>query len=76
MSKKRVRKKIYECELCNYSTKIISNFKKHLNSKKHAKNLNLKTYIKCRPIENEKENNEKDEEKINLINIGYFLLRK
>ena len=67
MSKKRVRKKIYECELCNYSTKIISNFKKHLNSKKHAKNLNLKTYIKCRPIENEKENNEKDEEKINLI---------
>jgi len=53
MSKKRVRKKIYECELCNYSSKIISNFKKHLNSKKHAKNLNLKTYIKCRPIENE-----------------------
>ena len=49
MSKKRVRKKLYECQCCNYSTRVISNYKKHLNSKNIKENL--KANIKCRPIE-------------------------
>ena len=40
--KKYVRKKIYYCELCAYETKNISNYKKHIKSKKHIKNENLK----------------------------------
>ena len=38
-SQKRIRKKIYECQFCNYSTKIISNYKKHCASKKHLKKM-------------------------------------
>ena len=40
--KKYIRKKVYYCELCAYETKNISNYKKHIKSKKHIKNENLK----------------------------------
>ncbi len=36
-TERRDRKKKYDCNYCNYSTKIISNYKKHCNSKKHLK---------------------------------------
>ncbi len=29
---------VYECKLCNYTTNVKSNFKKHLTTKKHIKN--------------------------------------
>lgn len=32
------RKKVYTCETCSYSTKHISNYKKHLDTIKHWKN--------------------------------------
>jgi protein-arginine kinase activator protein McsA len=31
---------IYECKICNFSSKLIGNFKKHLNTKKHGRNIN------------------------------------
>jgi hypothetical protein len=31
---------IYECEACNYSTNIKRNYEKHINTKKHTKNIN------------------------------------
>lgn len=30
---------VYECKYCNYQTKIKSNYKKHLNTNKHLKNI-------------------------------------
>ena len=33
--KPRIRKKIYSCEKCNYNTYSITNYKKHLTTKKH-----------------------------------------
>ena len=34
----------YECQLCNFSTKLKTDFRRHLNTKKHIKKLNeLKT---------------------------------
>jgi len=38
---KQSRKKIYHCEMCAYETINISNYKKHLKSKKHLKKFNL-----------------------------------
>ena len=32
---------LYECKLCNYSTKLKTDYKRHLNTKKHAINENL-----------------------------------
>ena len=34
----------YKCERCNYSTKYAQNFKRHINSSKHKKNI-------CAPID-------------------------
>ena len=34
----------YNCEKCNYSTKYAQNFKRHINSSKHKKNI-------CAPID-------------------------
>ena len=39
--KRYERKKNYECVCCYYSTKNISNYKKHLKSKKHIKKLSF-----------------------------------
>ena len=33
----------YECSLCNYNTNIRTHFTKHLNTKKHQKNLNIQS---------------------------------
>ena len=33
-----IRTKIYECDLCGYNSKNMTNYKKHLKSKKHIKN--------------------------------------
>ena len=46
VAEKRTRKKIYMCENCNYSTKIISNYKKHILSKKHLKKVPQKEHAK------------------------------
>ena len=54
---------LLECEVCNFSTFYPSNFRRHLNTKKHKKNQNLiKTYegeglkkIKRRPQKDPKE---------------------
>ena len=32
---------LYMCQICNFSTKLKSNYTQHLNTKKHAHNLNL-----------------------------------
>ena len=40
---------LYMCQICNFSTKLKSNYTQHLNTKKHAHNLNL---------QNENENND------------------
>ena len=75
MSKKRVRKKIYECQICNYSTKNVSNYKKHCNSKKHKKNklLDWKSEV---PVNQESEYSDFEEDDdygapIGLINPDY-----
>ncbi len=37
----------YECEICNFSTKLKTDFRRHLNTRKHEKKLNeLKTFEK------------------------------
>lgn len=43
----------YECKICNYTTTVKSNFKKHLMTKKHIKNTEL-------PLEAIEASNEKD----------------
>lgn len=75
MSKKRVRKKTYECQICNYTTKIISNYKKHCNSKKHKRKklLDWKSEVP-KSSENECSDSEKDDDygpPIGLINPDY-----
>ena len=31
---------LYECKLCNYSSKIKTQYNRHLKTKKHERNLN------------------------------------
>ena len=51
----------YKCERCNYSTKYAQNFKRHINSSKHKKNI-------CAPIDGIKKNMYVNVEKnINII---------
>lgn len=80
MPKKRVRKKIYECKICNYTTKIISNYKKHCLSKKHKRKqlLNWKSEV---PENKESESSESEKEDddgqvVGLINPDYLKLVK
>ena len=30
---------VHECKVCNYTTNVKSNFKKHLMTRKHLKNM-------------------------------------
>ena len=80
MSKKRVRKKTYECQICNYSTKNVSNYKKHCLSKKHKRKqlLNWKSEV---PENKESESSESEKEHddgqvVGLINPDYLKLVK
>ena len=51
----------FECIKCNYSTKSAFNFKRHINSSKHKKNI-------CAPIDGIKKNMYVNVEKnINII---------
>ena len=80
MSKKRVRKKTYECQICNYSTKIISNYKKHCLSKKHKRKklLDWKSEVPENQ-ESECSDSEIDDDDgppIGLINPDYLKLVK
>ena len=61
--KKQIRKKLYECQCCNYSTRVISNYKKHLNSKKHKRNESEYQVEKIEVVDNKI----LDEEKMTLI---------
>ena len=78
--KKQIRRKIYECQICNYTTKIISNYKKHCLSKKHKKKqlLNWKSEV---PENKESESSESEKEDddgpvVGLINPDYLKLVK
>ena len=31
---------LYECKICNFSSKLLGNYKKHLKTKKHGRNIN------------------------------------
>ena len=43
----------YECELCNFSTKLKTDFRRHLKTKKHIKKLNeSKTFEEYDPEKN------------------------
>jgi hypothetical protein len=71
--KKQSRNKNYDCDICAYSTTIISNYKKHLKSKKHLKLIvaqcspllaqkNEKTLVKNEPTNQKNEpTNQKNE---------------
>jgi hypothetical protein len=51
--KKYIRKKIYTCDCCDYSSKNITNYKKHLKSKKHLKKMssqNEKSHPKMKKV--------------------------
>ena len=53
----------YNCYLCNYNTNHKSNYKKHLNTIKHQKNINIQG-LKCDNIENSSLWIHKDTQKI------------
>jgi hypothetical protein len=43
----------YECEICNFSTKLKTDFRRHLKTRKHEKKLNdTKTFMECEPEKN------------------------
>ena len=78
--KKQIRKKTYECQICNYSTKNVSNYKKHCLSKKHKRKklLDWKSEVPENQ-ESECSDSEIDDDDgppIGLINPDYLKLVK
>ena len=41
----------YDCELCNFSTKLKTDFRRHLKTKKHEKKLNESMTLKESEVE-------------------------
>ena len=65
--KKYIRKKIYTCDCCDYSSKNITNYKKHLKSKKHLKKMssqNEKSHHKMKKVITNNEKVITNEEKV------------
>jgi len=55
----KTNEKLYECEICDYGTKFLQNFERHLNTKKHNINNNINNNI----------NDTTDNIKTNIVNI-------
>tara|TARA_B100000575_G_C23113172_1_gene643203 strand:+ start:339 stop:1169 length:831 start_codon:yes stop_codon:yes gene_type:complete len=60
LGKDHKRKIKHTCEYCDYTTCKMSNYKKHLKSKKHIKNMSLSGFQKSSPKKPERDEEIKD----------------